>query len=44
MTHAYAVQYLETNPETVALAPQAVGDRLRAAFERLRQVKAICAP
>ncbi len=31
----YAVQYLEPNPETVALAPQAVGDRLQAAFERL---------
>ena len=31
----YAVQYLEPNSETVALTPQTVGDRLRAAFERL---------
>jgi len=33
--HTYAVQYLEPNPETIALAPQAVGERLRAAFARL---------
>ncbi|MBN2392308.1 MAG: hypothetical protein JXR84_16385 [Anaerolineae bacterium] len=31
----YTVQYLEPNPETVALAPQVVGDRLQATFERL---------
>ena len=35
MTFTYAVQYLEPNPETVALAPHVVGDRLQAALERL---------